>query len=760
MTTDKPNFSLIINTTDRAKPLRTLLQALEQQSYPYFEVVVVVGPTRDNTLEILAEYAGRVRIVHCPKANLSQSRNIGLLAARGEIVAFIDDDAVPCYHWLAQLARLFANPNLDATGGVVYLVHPNAPIMQHRIGIISSLAEQVDVRSSWVEHVVPNGQGRQWVERMMGTNMAYRRSALLEIGGFDEFFEWLFDDSDIALRLANAGKLIHPVKQAVVYHIPASSRNRVAFSYAVRWWVQTKSVIYFSLKNGHLAGNTWREIWQRSINFTQKHWDWSEQMWLDGHLTFSQFWKMRLAELYSAFNGAWHGLVGKRTLLNSAQTSSALINNLPIEPFQNDQSVYQPAVDPINGQRSSITIPDLPLRLCLLSSAYPPEQFEGVGRHTHLMAQGLFACGHTVHVITRGEKNQVSFYDGAYVHRLAPALDHYDRYRLLPNLFYALNHSHAVYEKVKALMLNDGLQVVDSPLWQVDGLVTATSGLMPVVLRLQTASRQVATIQQNRDDDARLIGEVEQALVQRASHLVPNSQATVQAVQKVYHVQPLPDQYTIIPHGVIPVAAEAVRPFNLKHPPETLTVLYVGRLEKRKGILDLLQAIPLILKQVPQVEFVIAGHDNSQADGFKRQTGLDYAAYFAKRYRKLMPYIKFLGGVSEEKLQELYQTCDLFVAPSLYESFGLIYTEAMNYAKPVIGCQAGGIPEVVEHGVNGLLVEPEAHVALAEAIISLLKSPLKLYEMGLAGRQRLLSKFTYLQMAQNFEKVYRKVILC
>jgi glycosyltransferase involved in cell wall biosynthesis len=227
MSTGRPTISVIINTIDRVGPLRTLLQALEHQSYPFFEVIVVVGPTRDNTLEMLSEYGDRVRVLRCPTANLGRSRNIGLLAARGDIVAFIDDDAVPSCRWLEQIARLFVNENLDATGGAVYLAHPNNPTTQHRIGIISSLAEQIDVRSSWLEHLVPPGDGSVWVARMMGTNMAFRRRSLMEVGGFDEFFEWVYDDSDVALRLTSAGKIVHPVKEAVVYHFPASSRTRV-----------------------------------------------------------------------------------------------------------------------------------------------------------------------------------------------------------------------------------------------------------------------------------------------------------------------------------------------------------------------------------------------------------------------------------------------------------------------------------------------------------------------------------------------------
>ncbi len=124
MTIKPLTFSIIINTLDRAGPLRNVLRALEHQSYPHFEVIIVVGPTHDNTLEMLAEYADRVKILRCEEANLSQSRNLGLLAAQGDCVAYIDDDAVPCYNWLRQLSVLFEDANLVATGGRVYSVHP------------------------------------------------------------------------------------------------------------------------------------------------------------------------------------------------------------------------------------------------------------------------------------------------------------------------------------------------------------------------------------------------------------------------------------------------------------------------------------------------------------------------------------------------------------------------------------------------------------------------------------------------------------
>ena len=764
------SFSIIVNTTDRAEPLRTLLRGLEQQSYPHFEVIAVVGPTRDHTLAVLAEYGERVRVLRCPAANLGQSRNIGLLAARGELVAYVDDDAVPCRNWLAQLAELFVDPAVAGTGGIVYQVHPHQPVIQHRVGISSALAEQQNVCASWLGQTTPPGSSRQWVARMMGTNMAFRRAALLAIGGFDEFYEWVYDDTDIAMRLHNAGQIVHPVYEAAVYHVPSSSRNRVAQSYTGRWWIVTKAGIYFTLKNGPLAGENRNALVRRVLHLVHGHWLWAGELWRAGRISFGWMWYMRYQEVRSALQGFVAGGWRPRPLLSVVQLSAAqtLGANAAaiILPFPNAASAQQPAVDPVSGQQAQlaervagqITMPDAPLRICLLSSGYPPTQYEGVGRHTNLMARGLFALGHTVHVITRGEREQVSFYDGAYVHTLPPARARYLHYRHLPNLFHSLNHSHAVYDKVQRLLLNDGVQAVDSPVWQVDGLVTALAGLLPVVVRPQTALRQVAQLQKMVNDDVRLVGELEEQLIARASFLAPNSQATVKALQEVYRAQLTPDRYQVIPHGIEPVPDEQVRPFPLAQPPTTLTVLYVGRLEKRKGIAELLAAMPQVLSRLPTVRFVLAGADNSRSDGFLGQQGMDYPTFFAQRHEKFAANVEFLGAVSEERLQQLYQSCHLFVAPSLYESFGLIYLEAMNYAKPVIGCRAGGIPEVVEDGVTGVLVEPGSVGELATALIRLLQQPQSLYELGLAGRQRLLDHFTHVQMARSFVEIYRRVV--
>jgi glycosyltransferase involved in cell wall biosynthesis len=630
--------------------------------------------------------------------------------------------------------------------------------VQHRLGIISALAEQHDVRSGLLDKMPAEGFGRFWTMRMMGANMAYRRSALLDVGGFDEFYEWVYDDSDLAVRLAAAGYFIQPGAEASVYHVPASSRNRVAYTYHGRWWIQTKASVYFCIRNGRQAGVPRRVIAKRIAHFVHGHMLWQSSLHRQGQISFKQMLAMESQEIKATLIGATSALLRPKALLKQNASVEDNDKKNSMQFFPDNESPLQPSVDPISGRRPTITLMEPPLRVALLSHHYPPQRYEGVGRHTNLMAKGLFELGHTVHVLTHGAKENISFYDGAYVHHVPYRPTRYLHLRQLHKVHHLLNYSHAVHERLQRLVLNDDIQLVDSPVWQADGFVCALSSTLPVVVRPQTAQRQIGQIERSLDDDTRLVGEIEEALLRHASFIAANSNATVAALSSVYGLRPGEFPTHIIPHGIEPVDDELVRPFAIDKPPRPLTVLYVGRLERRKGIQDLFAAIRHVQRRVPAVQFLIAGADNSQSDGFRQRTGMSYPAYFQKHYPECKASVTFLGEVTEEQLQTLYQRCDLFVAPSLYESFGLIYLEAMNYAKPVVGCRAGGIPEVVDDGVTGRLVDPNSPEQLADAIVEFLRSPQRLYDYGVAGRQRLLDRFTHIHMARGFEQVYRQVL--
>src|SRR5919204_2715745 len=95
-----PRVSVIVNTYNRAASLHQTLQALPRQNYSNFEVIVVNGPSTDNTKDVLSAHGSDIRVGACIQRNLSISRNVGIEMARGDFVAFIDDDAVPDENWL------------------------------------------------------------------------------------------------------------------------------------------------------------------------------------------------------------------------------------------------------------------------------------------------------------------------------------------------------------------------------------------------------------------------------------------------------------------------------------------------------------------------------------------------------------------------------------------------------------------------------------------------------------------------------------
>jgi glycosyltransferase involved in cell wall biosynthesis len=119
--------------------------------------------------------------------------------------------------------------------------------------------------------------------------------------------------------------------------------------------------------------------------------------------------------------------------------------------------------------------------------------------------------------------------------------------------------------------------------------------------------------------------------------------------------------------------------------------------------------------------------------------------------------VRFVGYVDDNELKDYYRNCDIFVAPSLYESFGLIYLEAMAWGKPVIGCDAGGALEIIEGGETGIIIQPEDENALAEAIIKL-KDEILRSEMGEKGRRRVENDFSNKIMAENTYKIYNNIL--
>ena len=113
-------ISVVVCTLNRRYSLERTLVALRDQTYPRFEVVVVTGPSTDGTAEMLGRFADRARLVDCREASVGLARNVGVQHAAGDILAFIDDDAIPPPAWLERLVVPFEDERVGSVGGPVF----------------------------------------------------------------------------------------------------------------------------------------------------------------------------------------------------------------------------------------------------------------------------------------------------------------------------------------------------------------------------------------------------------------------------------------------------------------------------------------------------------------------------------------------------------------------------------------------------------------------------------------------------------------
>ena len=164
-------------------------------------------------------------------------------------------------------------------------------------------------------------------------------------------------------------------------------------------------------------------------------------------------------------------------------------------------------------------------------------------------------------------------------------------------------------------------------------------------------------------------------------------------------------------------------------------LLLVARMhpgEREKGHYELLEVMPRLLEHFPDVQMVFAG-PGEDAENLRR----------VARDKGVAGAVFLPGRLPAETLQSLYRRCYAFVMPSRQEGFGLVYLEAMSYAKACVGCYEQGAEDIILHGETGLLVrDPSDGRELFDALRRLLSDPARAREMGLGGFKRLHANFT------------------
>jgi glycosyltransferase involved in cell wall biosynthesis/GT2 family glycosyltransferase len=719
--------SVVISTYNRATSLAQTLAALQWQRHRDFEVVVVDGPSDDRTAEVLAGWGDAIRVLRTDDRNLSRSRNIGLAAAAGEIVAFIDDDAIPESRWLEDLVALYAD-DVDGVGGLV-LDHTGVHA-QYTYSVCDRIG-----RTTF--DVLPTADRRRDVDDehfvyLQGTNMSFRRSALARIGGFDEEIEYNYDEVEVALRLAESGAHLRTTDGAVVHHKFLPSHQRGEKGLFTDPFLPIKNRVYFALSNG------------------------------TGHLP--------LATILGDLAAYRDGLVG---FAESCEADGRFDVRTATHFYERLDAGFELGMERgLRAQRQSVEIPDareddfrpfpriVPetdrMTVCFVSLDYPPARVGGVARYTADLARDLAHRGHDVHVVTRDDgPDRLDLEDGVWVHRVPggprwlPGLDGHP-------LRDALAHLAQVRGAVERIHRRTPIDVLNGNLWIAEPLLAAVDPRLRSVLTCATPMRVVAQTHESVADDPSAAAQIllEDHALTQFDHLHSLSEANLRTLEVA-----LPDIRESSP-TVLPLGMRDRRDGVVATPsPEgTVEVLFVGRLEPRKGIDVFVRAAAALLERHPGLRVRVVGADNPHGGRDDDRTWAERALAEVSSIPGAAERLIFEGEIPDEELYERFASCDVFCAPSRYESFGLVLLEAMMFGKPSVSCRAGGIPEVAADGETALLVEPDDADALEAALERLIADADLRRRMGAAARERFETEFEQSVATARTEALFARVI--
>jgi phosphatidyl-myo-inositol alpha-mannosyltransferase len=370
------------------------------------------------------------------------------------------------------------------------------------------------------------------------------------------------------------------------------------------------------------------------------------------------------------------------------------------------------------------------VKIGIVSQSYYP-RYGGVTEHVHHTAQELKRRGHQVTIITshfrRGEANQA---DG--VVRIGYNI-------LIPfnGAFVDLAIGFRLKSQLRGLFREHDFDVVHTH-----------APLVPTLplLAIQAAScAQVGTFH-TTGGPSRLLEIARGYLAPVVERL--DARIAVSNTAREFAARYFPGEYHVVPNGVdLERFHPAVAPFPDWVDPDHVNLLFVGRLDPRKGVHHLIAAMPEVVERTRgRARLLIVG------DSYLRPK---LEASVASAIRS---HVTFLGHVPSRDLPRWYATGDIFVSPaSGNESFGIVLIEAMASARAVVASDIPGYRSVVNPGENGIVVPPGDVSALASALVALVEDPARRKALAEAGRTRAL-EFSWPRVTDRIEEIYRDIL--
>ena len=390
-----------------------------------------------------------------------------------------------------------------------------------------------------------------------------------------------------------------------------------------------------------------------------------------------------------------------------------------------------------------------PMKVAFVTFEYPPFVQGGAGVVAEKLTKGLARLGHKVHVIAPriagSEEHEIT--DSVFVHRI-----NFVNKPLLSAPSYWINlrkRFRAIEKEIDSFDIVHGSNVSDFSL-------TKKITKAPRVLTTHHLARSVLNTTRptyfnrikNLGGEIGIVPYIEKVCINRADKIIAVSNYTKKELTSIYNVPG--EKIEVIYNGMEQKSFD----FNEEEKKEIRdkfgihkrsTVMFVGRVEERKGLSLLLQAFKQVLTQIDAHLIVVGSGDQ-------------------KRYKQLacslgiMNRVIFTGYVDELSLRKLYSICDVFVSSSRLEGFGLTIMEAMSAGKPVVATKVGGIPEIVNSGENGILVEVDDLDGLANGICTYLRDEKLAKDVGKRNAKYIRERFSWEKSAKKMERVYRQLV--
>lgn len=397
------------------------------------------------------------------------------------------------------------------------------------------------------------------------------------------------------------------------------------------------------------------------------------------------------------------------------------------------------------------------MKICIVSREYPPETlWGGIGTFTYNLAHGLREIGHDVDVIcfTFGDE-VIQIDEGIRLYRItSPKIPFSEKtwwdfvkYALFP---FSLFYSYKVMRKIRSLYKERRYDAIDYPEHIGEGFFSILLGRWPSLVRLYTPLSLIGEMGMSKSTnsiDYYLFGLLERYSIKKATIVNSPSRNLANLVMEKFKY----NGHVSIIYNPIDTSKFAPGNSSKKAGSEAVKVLFVGRLEDRKGAHVLAHAIPQVVSKDKNVRFTFLGRDCKGVNGATSMK--DYILGVISEEGGL-DNVQFDEPVPYDSLVDYYQAADIMVVPSLYDNSPYTCLEAMSCGLPVIGTSAGGMPEYIDDGVSGIIVPPNEPVKLAEALIDMVMDPVLRETYGIAARKKAVTVFDRKVVAENITELY------